>query len=154
MQPSSIGLATALLLTLASLGPAHAGFVARSPHIVPAGRAPMTNHAWQAGRFGMRDSGAFHRERGRQFLSFGGGYAFGAGYQDAPPPSPAVDPAPLGFIGGAPIINVTFIAAAPGAVSAPPRNYVASARPKIILIGARPRSSRFEKLPIVVYGRN
>jgi hypothetical protein len=151
MQSSSIGLAIAFALTFATLGPADAGFIARSPHIVSPARPTMTSHGWQAGRLGMRDADAFRRARDRQFPSFGSSYAFGAGYQDAP--APAVDPAPLGFIGVAPIINVTFIAATPGAASAPPRNYAASARPKIIVIGARPRSARFEKLPIVVYGR-
>ena len=148
MQPSSIGLATAFVLTLAALGPAQAGFVARSPHVVPSIRPMMTNHALSAGHFGMRDADAFRRGRDRRFPSFGIGYFGGLGY------NPPTDPTPLGFIGSAPVINVTIVTPAPGAASSASANYAASVRPKIILVGARPRPARFEKLPIVIYGRS
>ena len=59
MQPSSIGLAAAFALTLATLGPAHAGFVARVPHMIPPAHMTMANHIRQFERFGPRDSQAF-----------------------------------------------------------------------------------------------
>jgi hypothetical protein len=57
-------------------------------------------------------------------------------------------------VAGAPVVNVTIVTPAPGAASSPSANYVASTRPKIILIGAHPRATHFEKLPIVIYGRS
>jgi hypothetical protein len=154
MQPSSIGLAAAFALTLAMPGPANAGFVARAPHIIrpvhmiaPA-HMIMSNHERQFGRFGARGEEAFRHGRVRQFP------LFGSGYIDGPAFSPAADTEAPSFVAGAPVVNVTIVTQAPGAASSPPGNYVASTRPKIILIGAHPRTTRFEKLPIVIYGRS
>jgi hypothetical protein len=154
MQPSSIGLAAAFALTLATLGPAHAGFVARSPHMIPAvhmmppAHMMMANHVRQFGRFGAPGREAFGRGRDRQFPSFGGGYFGGQDF------TPAPDAQPPSFVAGAPVVNVTIVTQAPGAASSPPENHVASTRPKIILIGAHARAAHFEKLPIVIYGRS
>jgi hypothetical protein len=154
MQPSSIGLAAAFALTLATLGPASAGFVGRSPHIIrpapmiPPARMTMANHDRQFGRFEAPGRETFRRGRDRQFPSFGGGYFGGPDLTSTP------DAQPPSFVAGAPVVNVTIVTQAPGAASSPPENYAAGARPKIILIGAHPRATHFEKLPIVIYGRS
>ena len=149
MQPSSIGLATAIALTFATLGPANAGFVARAPRMIPPARPAIMNHVGQAGRFGMRDADAFRRGRDGQFSAFGLGYFEEQAY------SPAADVQPPSFVAAAPVVNVTVIApTATGAAHSSAADYFAGARPKIILVGPRPRATHFEKLPIVVYGRS
>jgi hypothetical protein len=154
MQPSSIGLAVAFALTLAPLGPANAGFIARSPHmmppahIIPPAHMIMANHIRQFGNLDASGREAFRRGRDRRFPSLGFGYPDGQAFS-----SPADTGAP-NFAPGAPVVNVTIVTAGSGAASSPSENYVASARPKIILIGARPRVTHFEKLPIVIYGRS
>ncbi|WP_158818328.1 hypothetical protein [Methylocapsa sp. S129] len=145
MKIWSIGLAIAL--TFAALDSASAGFaiVAGGHSAIPTVRASMANHIREAARFGPRDSRAFRQGRDRQpqFISLES--------QDAPIPSPAADSEPFGFGGSAPIINVTFAAPAPGQAYLPPQTY-AAAGPKIIMIGTRPRSTHFSKMPLVVYG--
>jgi hypothetical protein len=148
MQPSSIGLATAVALTFLAFGPAHAGFVGRSPRIVPSIRPMMTNHAPLAGRFGMRHADTFRRGHDRQFPSFGIAYFGGPAY------SPPADSPPLGFVGGAPTVNVTIVTSAPVAASSSQANYVESTRTKIIFVGARRQPPHPGKLPIVIYGRS
>jgi hypothetical protein len=183
MQPSSIGLATAIALTFATLGPANAGFVARAPRMIPPARPAIMNHVGQAGRFGMRDAGAFGRTGDRRFPPLGVGHfeghvwqagrfgmrdadafrrgrdgqfsAFGLGYFEEQAYSPAADVQPPSFFAAAPVVNITVIApTAAGAAHSSAADYFAGARPKIILVGPRPRATHFEKLPIVVYGRS
>jgi hypothetical protein len=182
MQPSSIGLATAFALTFATLGPANAGFVARAPRMIPPARPAIMNHISQSGRFGMRDTDAFRRGRDRQFPSSGVRYfdghvqqagrfgmhdadafrrgrdrqfpSFGVGYFEGQAFSPAADAEPPSFVAGAPVVNVTIVTPASGAAYSPATSSLASARPKIIIVGARPRARHFEKLPIVIYGRS
>ena len=153
MQSSSIGLAAAFALTWATLGPANAGFVGRAPHMIPPVHMTppthtiMANHVRQFGRLGASDRDTFRRGRDRQFPFFGSGYVDGQTF------APAADAQAPSFVAGAPVVNVTIVTPAPGAAYSPPENYVASIRPKIILIGAHPRAMRFEKLPIMIYGR-
>ena len=182
MQPSSIGLATAIALTFATLGPANAGFVARAPRMIPPARPAIMNHVGQAGRFGIRDASAFGRSGDRRFPPLGVGYfeghvgqagrfgmrdadefrrgsdgqfsAFGLGYFEEQAFSPAADAQPPSFVAATPVVNVTIVAPASGMAHSPPADYFAVARPKIILVGPRPRATRLEKLPIVVYGRS
>ena len=150
MKISPIGLAAAAALTIASLNSASAGFASRQRFVGPIRPAIASqareNRFRQARRFEPRGAGAFRRDRSEQLLFFP------SAYQDAPASSPAADGELFGFGAAPPIINVTFVAAAPREAYAGPPIYRASAGPKIIIVGARPRSAHFKKMPIVVYG--
>lgn len=145
MKPSSIGLAAAACLTIALLGPASAESIPRQHFASHIGVVSMVRAA-HSERFAGRD-GEFHRDRDRE------GALFGATYQTAPFLSPDAVAQPFGLVGGAPIINVTVVSAAPSAGYWPARNYSANPGPKIILLGARHRSTHLGKMPIIVYGR-
>jgi hypothetical protein len=153
MRTSSIGLAAAAVLTVASFNSAAAGFAQRHsfmPHFHPG----MANHFREGGRFGQRESRAFRRSRDFSvfpwgYFPWGYGDPLGYGYNDSAP-SP-FDAGGFAFGGGAPIVNITIAAPAQSAAS-PPRSYAAYPDPKIIMVGKRPRSTHFSKMPVVIYG--
>ena len=136
----SIDLVVATALMVALLNSASAGFAPR-PNAFPSARMGVANRLSQAGTFGPRDyTGSFHQRRDRRLL------LDPSGDQGSPAPYPATDNDPPGYEQGAPVMNATPAAPAFGQIYAP------SAGPKIIMIGARPRSAHFVKMPIVVYG--
>lgn len=147
MPPSSIGLAAAAALTIATLVPANAHF-APTRHFVPLGHPIVMNRFQQGGRFEAHDRGGFRHGRDQQGLQLGGGWGY-------PGSSAIVSPAnapPIIMGPGAPTINISVVTSGPGTMSPAPMNYGASAGPKIIIIGARDRAPHIGKLPTVIYG--
>jgi hypothetical protein len=155
MRTSSIGLAAAAVLTVASFNSAAAGF-AQGHSFAPHFRPGVANHFREAGRFGQRGSRAFRRGRDFSFFPWGyspWGYGDSLGYDDSAPFSPSpFDAGGFAFGGGAPIVNITIAAPAQSAASPPLRSYAAYPGPKIIMVGKRPQSTHFSKMPVVVYG--
>ncbi len=149
MKTSSISLAAAAVLTVASLNSAIAGvsrIFARHSFFPPMRMgAPPMNPA--AGRFGPIGQDGFHQWGQAPPFSPGG-------YVDAPAPYPsdAGEP-PVSPIIWAPI-DVMVVTPMPALRCAYgyPQLAALGGGPKIITIGAPPPSARPVKLPIVIYG--
>jgi hypothetical protein len=152
MKTSSISLAAAAVLTVASLNSAIAGgwivptrpsFFPPTPMIAP----PMYP---AVGRFGPMGQYGFQHGWGHAppFSPF---FPLGGAYFSAPGPYPPVGGAPpVQPIIWAPT-NVVVVAPAPPCGYGYPQ-FAAIGGPKIITIGAPPPSARPVKLPIVIYG--
>ncbi|MGO8833714.1 MAG: hypothetical protein ACLQE9_13000 [Roseiarcus sp.] len=164
MQTSSISLAAAAALTVASLNSATAGgwIVSGRPNFVPPMRmvAPPMHPA--SGRFfPMGHVGFFHQGPGpgTPFSRFGRGPFFPSGFASfGYAPAPAA-PGPylvsVGEPSARPIIwapvNVSVIAPGPGCVD-DESPLAATGGPKIITLGEPPPSDHPEKMPVVIYG--
>jgi hypothetical protein len=148
MKASSIGLAAILLF--GAIDCANAGFAGASfrtgfaPH-------PAFSHApapVPMNRFGSFGPNPFWRNLG----GFWPIYNPPVGYAPLP-----VNTAPAGYSGAPPIVNApsygaTIFIAPTEYAYAPPPVAAAGGGPKIIRIGAPPRSAFLKKAPVVIYG--
>lgn len=148
MKASSISLAAAAVLTVASLSSATAGVTitrAWPNRVPPMGMAaPPMNPA--VGRFGPFGQNGFRHGWGQPapFVPLGVGAVVAPGLYPAEggqPPAPPIIWAP---------IEVTL--AAPGCAYGYPQAAAIGGGPRIITIGAPSRSARSRKMPIVIYG--
>jgi hypothetical protein len=151
MKTSSISLAAAAVLTVASLNSAMAGgwIVSARPSFFPPMRMPAPPMIPWASRFGPMGQNIFHRNW-RQFPPFSPFFPTGGAYFSAPSPYPALgagEPLARAVI-WAPINVMTVEPASRCAYGYP--QYASVGGPKIITIGAPPR--RDTKMPTVVYG--
>ena len=164
MKTSSIGLAVAAALTVASLNSATAGgwIVSGRPNFLPPMRmvAPPMNPA--PGRFfPMGQVGFFHHGpgQGTPFFPFGRAPFFPLGFASfgyvPAPASPSPYLVSVGEPSARPMIwapiNVSVVAPGPGCVEGESQ-LAPTGGPKIIAVGEPPRSDHPEKMPVVIYG--
>jgi hypothetical protein len=149
MNASSTGLVAAALAALLSIDSSTAAVViARQPHVAPHERVSREFRPTRIGERALHDESARLRRDRRRFP--GDWLAGGAELPDFADLG-AETPASAFFEG--PSTNITITMAAPNdARDAAPANWL-SGGPRIITVGARPRSARWAKTPIVVYGR-
>jgi hypothetical protein len=148
MKASSLSLAAALILT--TLNPASAGFAGVPPRPSFAPRAPFARHANTPAAFRSGPVGA------NDFRHFRRGFwpVFPAFFPNAAPSGDASTDVDRPAVFNAPSYSTTIVIAAPQpqyAYAAAPA-YATFGGPKIIRIGAPPRSAAWRKMPIVVYG--
>jgi len=146
MNASSIGLVAAALAALVPIDSSIAAAVmARQPR--------LERHAREF-RSPLRDERALHDERGRFERGrrrFPGDWL--AGDTGLPDPADLGAEAPATAFFEGPSTNITITMAPPIDARAAMPAYAPAGGPKIMTIGARPRSARFATTPIVVYGR-